>query len=257
MRSMGHPHFEYRPWPQERRAKLSAIHRSRLGIPDGHARVYGVHVPLECADALRPYAGDLARLRGYDAAHQFMKNAAHRRWAVPQDRPSPEKIVKSDPRYVYTPRPDAVRQNMRALARERLGWLEGHDRIFGVCVPLEHSPTLRPWAAYIARADGFEAARDFLLDARAGGWPSRPHPRAITAIARFSRRAMSHHESRRVDWELVDALLAEGVEREQLAEYLGLSLKHLRAMLRGRKSAGRSVFGSGKAARPPRLRVPK
>lgn len=41
MISMGDSRYVYRPISEEKRAKMAAAHRKRLGIPDGHFIVYG------------------------------------------------------------------------------------------------------------------------------------------------------------------------------------------------------------------------
>lgn len=91
MKSMGHPDYVYTPRPSEVRAKMSRAHRSRLGIPDGHVRVYGVFVPEKQASTIRPYATEMSRLFGYERAHQWVASAASSAWLVDMPRLTDEK----------------------------------------------------------------------------------------------------------------------------------------------------------------------
>src|SRR5690349_16247955 len=101
---IGDPRFVYRPLGEVARQRLSAAQRKRLRIPDGFARVYGVHVPLERAATVRAYAAEMARLRGFSAAHDFVLESERRNWLVPNERLTLERIRKDDPRYAYRPR---------------------------------------------------------------------------------------------------------------------------------------------------------
>lgn len=56
---------DYTPMSEEHRQKLKAAHRSRLGIPDGFHRIYGILVPehlheefVEIAAGLKEIFGD-------------------------------------------------------------------------------------------------------------------------------------------------------------------------------------------------------
>lgn len=74
MRSMGDPLYVYTPWSEERREKMSKLHKRRLGIPDGHIRLYGIHIPEDEGRRLAKHAQNVARLNGYDAAVEFIKS---------------------------------------------------------------------------------------------------------------------------------------------------------------------------------------
>jgi hypothetical protein len=85
-RSMAHPDYVYRPVSDEKKARMSAAHKARLGIPAECHRVYGVLVPNERADRMRAYALIIAGLKGYEAARSFVSAAAADQWEI--ERPS-------------------------------------------------------------------------------------------------------------------------------------------------------------------------
>src|SRR5688572_25925779 len=82
MRSMGHPLYKYTPRSEDSRRKQRETMRRRLGIPEGHTRIYGQNVPGEYAQDLKPYAAEMARLSGSDSAKDFMKKAAEAGWEI-------------------------------------------------------------------------------------------------------------------------------------------------------------------------------
>jgi hypothetical protein len=51
-KTISDPDYVYRPLPKAVRQKMSAAHRKRRGIPDGHRLVYGVLVPVSYYRAL-------------------------------------------------------------------------------------------------------------------------------------------------------------------------------------------------------------
>lgn len=85
MRSMGSPDYVYTPWSDSRRAKMAAIHRRRLGIPDGCSRLYGIHVPTEFANDIRDDAAWIANEIGWDAAQDFIRKVADIDWSLVEE----------------------------------------------------------------------------------------------------------------------------------------------------------------------------
>lgn len=79
---MCHPDYVYRPWGNQRRAEASARSKKRLGIPADCRRIYGVHVPIEQADRILKFALIVARLKGNEQAHEFVKEAKDENWNV-------------------------------------------------------------------------------------------------------------------------------------------------------------------------------
>jgi hypothetical protein len=80
MRSMGHPDYKYTPVSAEKRARMSAAHKRRLGIPEGHSRLYGMHVPVADANAVRSDATWLANKEGWEAAQALIRRAREVDW---------------------------------------------------------------------------------------------------------------------------------------------------------------------------------
>ena len=115
---------EYRPQTAEHRAKLSAAQRQRLGLPEGHRRVYGVHVPETVAEKLRPLATEVAAKKGYDAAHDFVAEAEANGW-----RHDASKVpVKSGNTWTDERRKKASEGAAAAHARRRERAAEGERR---------------------------------------------------------------------------------------------------------------------------------
>lgn len=81
MRSMGHPDYVHRPMSDERRSRLSEIHRKRWGAPDGFCTVYGVHVPFEHRTPVRYWADWVAYRQGWDGAQGFVEGLKSENWA--------------------------------------------------------------------------------------------------------------------------------------------------------------------------------
>ena len=237
MRPMIHPLYVYREQSDDHRQKLSDAHRKRLGIPEGHARVYGVHVPFEFVGRVRPYATELARLRGYEAAQAFVKRSEANGWGVPSGRLTPEN---------KGPRPQHVREHMRRMFHEAKGAAPGHFKLFGVDAPIERWDDIAPYAIRMAslKLYGRDAAIEWLLSASEQGWQIEMPPLRKAIGGRFGG----------TDWALVDELVAEGATREEVAEYLGVSLAYLRSKMGVRKREGESEYGSGARRRVRRVR---
>lgn len=62
----------YRPASLIARQRMSISQRRRLGIPDGHAQVYGRHVPFRHVEPLRYWAYWIAWKRGRPEAERFV-----------------------------------------------------------------------------------------------------------------------------------------------------------------------------------------
>lgn len=93
-RSMGDPNYKYRPLSAEQRQKQSESQRARLGIPAGHCRIYGVHVPLQIADKVRPLATEIAGKQDFEAAHAFVQRLAENEWRIEAEH-APMKVKQS------------------------------------------------------------------------------------------------------------------------------------------------------------------
>jgi hypothetical protein len=79
-RSMADQHYEHRPWSEEHRARLSAIHRKRWGAPEGYCTVRGVHVPFEHRAPVRYWSDWCAHHQGKDAARQWIESLKADEW---------------------------------------------------------------------------------------------------------------------------------------------------------------------------------
>lgn len=80
MYAMNDPRYKYRPHSPERRAALSRTQRTRLGIPPGHSRVYGVDVPDEHVETIRERAATIARKQSYAEAQKYVLRAQENGW---------------------------------------------------------------------------------------------------------------------------------------------------------------------------------
>lgn len=81
MRSMGDPDFRRSYWTQERREAMSEKRRRAWGAPDGHATLYGIHIPLEHRGPLRYWADWCFTRGGQQAAVDFVLDAKSQGWA--------------------------------------------------------------------------------------------------------------------------------------------------------------------------------
>jgi hypothetical protein len=177
--------YERRSHTDAAREKMSAAHRKRLGIPDGYCRVYGELVSTERAEPLRTYARDIARLRGYDAARDFVIAAAKSN--LPIERPFPARRIAYGP---YLPPREFSR--LRQLRRFVRGFHITVQRVAGT------------------------------LGQRGDGTGPK-----------------------RIDWELVEALFADGATEAEVVAFLGrsaTSFRHLaiaRGLLHPKKRRGR------------------
>lgn len=79
-RSMADPDYRHRPMPEERKARLSEIHRKRWGAPEGFATVRGVHVPFEHRAPLRYWSDYIAYHDGEDIAAEWLARRAEAEW---------------------------------------------------------------------------------------------------------------------------------------------------------------------------------
>jgi hypothetical protein len=70
---MDDPDFVYTPWPKERRAMMSRIHRTRHGAPPGFSTVYGVHVPHQFSDVVRYWAHWICNVSDSASAKKFVE----------------------------------------------------------------------------------------------------------------------------------------------------------------------------------------
>lgn len=64
--------YQREPWSDERRARLSEIHRKRWGAPDGFCTIYGIHVPFEHREPIRYWADWVAYHQGRESAQEFV-----------------------------------------------------------------------------------------------------------------------------------------------------------------------------------------
>jgi hypothetical protein len=76
-RSMGDPNYKYRPMSDEARSKLSAAHRKRLGVPDGHHLLYGVLVPNEIWSEVARRANYFLKKHGREGLTAFVQALVH------------------------------------------------------------------------------------------------------------------------------------------------------------------------------------
>lgn len=81
-RSMADPNYVHRPWSPEHRERLRLIQRRRLGIPDGCAQLYGLHVPLAYAEAVRTDAVWIANTLGWPKAQEFILAVPKIDWSL-------------------------------------------------------------------------------------------------------------------------------------------------------------------------------
>lgn len=223
MRPICHPNFVYRPASDTARERMRESHRSRLGNLPGHYRVYGVQVPEEFVAEVRRYAAVVASHHDYDAAHNAVLRSKANRWQVPE-AVGPWR----------GPRPQDVRDNMRARAYERMAE-RGGAQVLGVLVPLDRVDEIRPYALRMAllKNYGRHAAVGWLLDAQAQNW-----------AVEFPALELVRHGGKGYDWKLVEALLEEGMTKAEVADYLGMKIVNLQTHLRARRKAGLTAFSS-------------
>lgn len=86
-RAMDHPLYVYTPRSPEVKRRLSMAHRRRLGIPDGHRQVCGVHVPDDKVEPLGRYARWVAAHHGFDEARKFLEIARDNGWLAENPNP--------------------------------------------------------------------------------------------------------------------------------------------------------------------------
>jgi hypothetical protein len=70
---MGHPLYVYTPRSAASVAKQRASFMRTLGIPEGHVRIYGEHIPDVHAEPLRYWAAWLAWKLGRTEAESFVR----------------------------------------------------------------------------------------------------------------------------------------------------------------------------------------
>lgn len=88
---MGHPLYVYTPRSPKVIARQRAALMRRLGIPDGHRRVYGVFVPEEHWQPLQYRATFISKRRGYDSAREFVLSCEAAGWEYEYIPPAPPK----------------------------------------------------------------------------------------------------------------------------------------------------------------------
>lgn len=88
MRPMSHRDYVYTPISDEKRERMRATQRRRLGIPKGHVRIYGVHVPEGAEQPLRYWASWVANKFNFAAATAFVLRASQHGWRIA--KPSPD-----------------------------------------------------------------------------------------------------------------------------------------------------------------------
>lgn len=75
-------------WTDERKRKMSALHRQRMGTPKGCRRVYGSFLPEAVADLVNPLLKEVSRKEGRDRAEavactiQKMNGPEVEQWAA-------------------------------------------------------------------------------------------------------------------------------------------------------------------------------
>lgn len=117
---MDSPKYVYRPRSEERVRQMVLSERRRLGIPDECVRIYGVDVPEQLNNPLRNWANYVRQKRGLDAAQEFVREAVLLRGEIA--KPSPDRITKQDPQYVYRPREATLRRTfLRGIRHLRRG----------------------------------------------------------------------------------------------------------------------------------------
>jgi hypothetical protein len=124
VKPMGHADYQYQPRSEKSRAKQSVTVRKRLGIPPGHRRVYGVHVPEAIAEKIRPLATEIAGKQGFEAAKAFVAEAEANDWKY-----DPAKVpAKNGNAWTEERRRKASEGAKAAHARRRARLEEGERR---------------------------------------------------------------------------------------------------------------------------------
>lgn len=95
MRQMGALDYVYTPISDEKRRRMQVAHRRRLGIPDDHCLIYGVHVPEQFEKPYRYWASWIAAKRGFEAATEFVKRAKASNFSGIA-KPSPDRCGPAD-----------------------------------------------------------------------------------------------------------------------------------------------------------------
>jgi hypothetical protein len=214
-RSMAHPDYVYTPRTPEVRAKLSLVHKSRLGIPPDCVRIYGIHVPNEMEQPLRSYASWMNQKKGIDAARRFIRKALEEGRVR---RPAPHKFKVTDRRYLYRPWPVTVEKRIAKL-KQGLGEPDG-PVLYGICVTAAYRADNFHYLTAVRERVGLQAARWIICSAWEAGWP----------VEKLSRRADGL-----IDTDLVRALQDEGATLAEIATFLGIRLHSLKAQLRARR----------------------
>lgn len=210
-RSMAHPDYVYTPRSAEVRARLSLVHKQRLGIPPDCVRIYGVFVPNEREHPLRYYASYIRQNKGWDAAVQFVRAALTLRRV---EKPSPDRRKICEQGYYYKPLPGTIKRRIARLTR-RPGCPDSNLSVYGIRVPADRAEILRTHAKRAASRAGRRAAQWIVCEAWANGWPEMEAP---------SRS--------RVDFDLVRLMLAEHATVDEVADFLKVTPKYLRLQLK-------------------------
>lgn len=147
MRSMGHPDYVYQPHSDERRAKMSAAHQARLGVPPGHRLVCGVIFTEEVADRIETV---LRRISTYPGSYELAHEAALRFqsagvWAL---RP----YMRDTPQWT---RARIIRRRQR-LIRQRQAEVAVQARIFRALNRREEAENRRRERDLMAEEDRIE-----------------------------------------------------------------------------------------------------
>jgi hypothetical protein len=82
---MDDPRYYYKPRTAEQRRAQSLRERRRMGIPDGCAQLYGLHVPIAHAEAVRMDAAWIANTLGWETAQEFIRKVPEIDWSLVEE----------------------------------------------------------------------------------------------------------------------------------------------------------------------------
>lgn len=82
---MDDPRYYYKPRTEAQRRASSLRARRRLGIPDGLAQLYGLHVPIAYAESIKTDAIWIAHTAGWAKAQEFIQRVKDIDWSLVEE----------------------------------------------------------------------------------------------------------------------------------------------------------------------------
>lgn len=249
------PRYVYTPRSDAVRRRQSDASKRRLGIPIGHVRLWGVHVPNDHAETMRAYAGWIRQKEGIEAAVSFLEVARVNEWQA--EKPSPDKVRVDVPRYFVRRLCRVIQNFARATSRAVHARLSSIAKIIAK-IARALGRHFRRIAAKI-EAEAIRARSQLLRVIQAFAkwamrWPtwvprmcrviqafarlaldSVPFIKIARIVRRLSRLAMRPKRRPRADWGLLCELYAEHMTIDEIAAFAGVGVKYTKQKLKSRR----------------------